>query len=140
MIGLQAKPRSSYFVLETFTRRKIDCTSCSCYWYYCYKRKDDLNEAQLLKEKWKRNERSWVTQVFLRGWGSLHRANHKMIFEEERAKVDKGQHHRIVGKLIYLTHTRPNLTYVFFKKVDLTYVVKVVSQFMHDPRMRYMKL
>jgi len=33
-----------------------------------------------------------------------------------------------VGKLIYLSHTRP----------DITYVVNVVSQIMHDPRKLHM--
>jgi hypothetical protein len=34
----------------------------------------------------------------------------------------------LVGKLIYLSHTRP----------DITYVVNVVSQFIHDPRKPHM--
>ena len=34
-----------------------------------------------------------------------------------------------MGKLIYLAHTRP----------DLAYAVSVVSQFMHDPRMRHLQ-
>ncbi|XP_043705357.1 secreted RxLR effector protein 161-like [Telopea speciosissima] len=37
--------------------------------------------------------------------------------------VDKGQYQRLVGKLIYLSHTRP----------DITFAVTMVSQFMHDP-------
>src|SRR4030042_386896 len=55
--------------------------------------------------------------------------NHRISFEEESAKVDKGQYQRLVGKLIYLAHTRP----------DLSYAVSVVSQFMHDPRVRHMQ-
>ena len=42
--------------------------------------------------------------------------------------VDKGRYQRLVGKLIYLSHTRP----------DIAYVVSVVSQFMHNPRQPHM--
>lgn len=55
--------------------------------------------------------------------------NHRISFEEESDKVDKGQYQRLVGKLIYLAHTRP----------DLAYAVSVVSQFMHDPRVRHLQ-
>lgn len=55
--------------------------------------------------------------------------NHKICIEEESAKVDKAKYQRLVGKLIYLAHTRP----------DITYVVNVVSQFMHDPRVRHLQ-
>nr|KYP50092.1 hypothetical protein KK1_028166 [Cajanus cajan] len=54
--------------------------------------------------------------------------NHK-IGSEESAPVEKAQYQRLVGKLIYLSHTRP----------DIAYAVSVVSQFMHDPRERYMQ-
>lgn len=37
--------------------------------------------------------------------------------------MDKGRYQRLVGKLIYLSHTRP----------DIAYAVSVVSQFMHNP-------
>ena len=53
--------------------------------------------------------------------------NHKIRNDEENSKVEKTQYQRlVVGKLIYLSHTRP----------DITYAVSVVSQFMHDPRER----
>ena len=39
-------------------------------------------------------------------------------------KIDNGQYQHLVGKLIYLSHTKPNISYV----------VGVLSQFMHDPR------
>ncbi|XP_043714516.1 uncharacterized mitochondrial protein AtMg00810-like [Telopea speciosissima] len=37
--------------------------------------------------------------------------------------VDKGQYQRFVGKLIYLSHTHP----------DIAFDVSLVSQYMHDP-------
>jgi hypothetical protein len=39
-------------------------------------------------------------------------------------RTDKERYQRLVGRLIYLAHTRP----------DVSYAVGVVSQFMHDPR------
>jgi hypothetical protein len=42
--------------------------------------------------------------------------------------VDKGTYQRLVGRLIYLCHTRP----------DISYVVSVVSRYMHDPRTGHM--
>ena len=38
-------------------------------------------------------------------------------------RTDKERYQRLVGRLIYLAHTRP----------DVSYAVGVVSQFMHDP-------
>ena len=49
--------------------------------------------------------------------------NHKLGEALEGDKVDKGVYQRLVGKLIYLAYTRP----------DIAYVVGVVSQFMHNP-------
>ena len=49
--------------------------------------------------------------------------NHKLGEALEGDKVDKGVYQRLVGKLIYLAHTQP----------DIAYVVGVVSQFMHNP-------
>ena len=43
--------------------------------------------------------------------------------------MEKTQYQRLVGKLIYLSHTRP----------DIAYAVSVVSQFMHDPRERHLQ-
>ena len=40
----------------------------------------------------------------------------------EGVPVEKGQYQRPVGKLIYLSHTRP----------DIAFAVNVVSQFMHS--------
>lgn len=48
--------------------------------------------------------------------------NHKMSYEEKNSKVDELQYQRLEEKLIYLTHTRPNLTII----------VNMVSQSMHE--------
>ena len=42
---------------------------------------------------------------------------------KDSAPVDKGRYQRLVGKLIYLSHTRP----------DIAFSVSVVSQFMNNP-------
>ena len=42
--------------------------------------------------------------------------------------IDKHQYQRLVGRLIYLSHTRP----------DIAYAVSVVSRYMHDPRSGHM--
>ena len=47
--------------------------------------------------------------------------NHQLGIYADQVPTDKGRYQRIVGKLIYLSHTRP----------DIAYVVSVVSQFMH---------
>ena len=49
--------------------------------------------------------------------------NDKLIDEEESPLIDKGQYQKLVGKLIYLSHTRPNIAFL----------VSVVSQFMQAP-------
>ena len=51
-------------------------------------------------------------------------ANQKLGDDPDGAVVDKGRYQRLVGKLIYLSHTRP----------DIAFAVSVVSQFMHAPR------
>ena len=43
--------------------------------------------------------------------------------------MEKTQYQKLVGKLIYLSHNRP----------DIACVVSVVSQFMHDPRERHLQ-
>ncbi|CAL8163118.1 unnamed protein product [Prunus armeniaca] len=49
--------------------------------------------------------------------------NHKLGLYPDQVPTDKERYQRIVGKLIYLSHTRP----------DIAYAVSVVSQFMHSP-------
>ncbi|KAJ0666336.1 putative RNA-directed DNA polymerase [Helianthus annuus] len=56
-------------------------------------------------------------------------ANQKLYMEENAKLADKGEYQRIVGKLIYLSHTRP----------DIAYAVGVVSQFMHQPQVTHME-
>ncbi|KAJ0625451.1 putative RNA-directed DNA polymerase [Helianthus annuus] len=54
--------------------------------------------------------------------------NHKLQMEEGAKLVEKERYQRLVGKLIYLSHTRP----------DIAYAVSVVSQFMHQPQIAHM--
>ncbi|KAI5336519.1 hypothetical protein L3X38_015787 [Prunus dulcis] len=49
--------------------------------------------------------------------------NHKLGLYHDQVPTDKKRYQRLVGKLIYLSHTRP----------DIAYAVSVVSQFMHSP-------
>ena len=51
-------------------------------------------------------------------------ANLKLQISEEDGGVDKGRYQRLVGKLIYLSHTRPYIAFV----------VSYVSRFMKCPR------
>ena len=50
--------------------------------------------------------------------------NHELGEAKEEPMVDKRMYQRLVGRLIYLAHTRPNIFYS----------VSVINQFMHDPR------
>lgn len=47
--------------------------------------------------------------------------NSKLGKVKEGVPMDKGQYQRLVGKLIYLCHTRPNISFV----------VSMINQFMH---------
>ena len=49
--------------------------------------------------------------------------NQKLGDVTDGAPVDKARYQKLVGKLIYLSHTRP----------DIAFAVSVVSQFMHSP-------
>jgi Reverse transcriptase (RNA-dependent DNA polymerase) len=54
--------------------------------------------------------------------------NHKLC-ADAGDPVDKKQYQRLVGRLIYLCHTRSNIAHT----------VSVVSRYMHDPREQHMK-
>ncbi|RVW18498.1 Retrovirus-related Pol polyprotein from transposon RE1 [Vitis vinifera] len=46
----------------------------------------------------------------------------KLCVEPNQVSTDKGRYQRLVGRLMYLAHTRP----------DLAYALSVVSQYMHN--------
>ena len=48
----------------------------------------------------------------------------KLDINEDKESIDKSQYQRLVGKLIYLTHMRP----------DIAFAVSVISQFMHNTK------
>jgi Reverse transcriptase (RNA-dependent DNA polymerase) len=50
--------------------------------------------------------------------------NVKLCVDPDQIPTNKDQYQRIMGKLIYLSHTRP----------DIAYAVGVVSQFIHNPK------
>jgi hypothetical protein len=54
--------------------------------------------------------------------------NHKLCTELSDP-VNKKSYQRLVGRLIYLCHTRP----------DISYVVSAVSRYMHEPRNRHLE-
>ena len=49
--------------------------------------------------------------------------NHRLGEYLDQVPADKERYQRLVGKLIYLSHTR----------LDIAYAISVVSQFMHYP-------
>ena len=54
--------------------------------------------------------------------------NHQLGIYVNQVPTDKERYQRIVGKLIYLSHTR----------LDIAYAISVVSQFMHCPSEAHM--
>ena len=56
--------------------------------------------------------------------------NHRLGDVSEDGVVGKGSYQRLVGRLIYLSHTQP----------DIAYVVSVVSQFTHNPKETHLKV
>ena len=60
---------------------------------------------------------------------TLIKVNHGLLIDEDQVPTDKDKYQRLVGRLIYLSHTRP----------DIAYAVSVVSQFMHCPSKEHME-
>ncbi|XP_030460809.2 uncharacterized mitochondrial protein AtMg00810-like [Syzygium oleosum] len=56
--------------------------------------------------------------------------NHKLGKYPDQVPTNKERYQRLVGRLIYLSHTRP----------DIAYAVSVVSQFMHAPSEEHMNV
>ena len=50
--------------------------------------------------------------------------NHKLTLKEDDPSIEKTAYQKLIGRLLYLSHTRP----------DISYSVNVLSQFMHSPR------
>ena len=49
--------------------------------------------------------------------------NHRLTLNEDEQQANTGNYKRLVGNLIYLVHTHPNISYA----------VNTLSQFMHSP-------
>ncbi|XP_026429868.1 uncharacterized protein LOC113326336 [Papaver somniferum] len=60
--------------------------------------------------------------------GSPMEQNHGLEECSDQIPTDKGQYQRLVGRLIYVSHTRP----------DISYIVSVVRRFMHNPGQQHM--
>ena len=56
--------------------------------------------------------------------------NERLSIHDIQIPTDKDQYQRLVGKLIYLSHTRP----------DIAYAISLVSQFMHNPSKDHMNI
>ena len=56
--------------------------------------------------------------------------NEKLSIHDNQIPIDKDQYQRLVDKLIYLSHTRP----------DIAYAVSLVSHFMHNPSKDHMNV
>ena len=54
----------------------------------------------------------------------------KLRVEPNQVSIDKGKYQRLVGRLMYLAHTR----------LDLAYALSIVSQYMHNPREQHMNV
>lgn len=55
--------------------------------------------------------------------------NMKFGYDEEGDPVNTSRYQKLVGKLIYLSHTRP----------DIAFAVSLVSQFTHSPNTKHLE-
>ena len=55
--------------------------------------------------------------------------NHCLVEYLDQVSINKERYQKLVGRLIYLSHTHP----------DITHTVSLVSQFMHNPSEVYME-
>ena len=55
--------------------------------------------------------------------------NRKLCDNQSEERVDTSQYQRLVGKLIYLAHTQP----------DIAFIVNLVSQYMHSPTREHLE-
>ena len=61
---------------------------------------------------------------------TLIESTYKISLKEDSPPVDTGRYQRLVGKLIYLFHTRP----------DIGFPVSIVSQFTNKPNEEHLKV
>ena len=54
--------------------------------------------------------------------------NHELTIQKNQIPTNKERYQRLVGRLIYLSYTRPGIAYA----------VSVISQFMHAPSEKHM--
>ena len=55
--------------------------------------------------------------------------NHKLTLNDDEPETNAREYQRLVGRLIYLAHTHP----------DISYAVNILSQFMHSPRLSHLQ-
>jgi len=63
-----------------------------------------------------------------KGAGTPVEPNIKLGENSNYQPVDKGRYQRLMGRLIYLSHTR----------LDIAFAISLVSQFMHSPTEEHM--
>ena len=56
------------------------------------------------------------------------KVNHKLTLNKDKHETNVGNYQTLIGRLIYLAHTRP----------DISYVVNTASQFMYSPRISHL--